>query len=35
MRDAIRYGRYTRDRYTMLDLAGDAGALDAFAETLS
>lgn len=32
-RDAIRYGRYTRDRYTMLDLAGDAGLLDGFAET--
>ncbi len=30
---AIRYGRYTRDRFTMLDLAGDAGVLDAFAET--
>ncbi len=34
-RDAIRYARYTRDRYTMLDLAGDAGLLDAFAETCS
>ena len=31
--DAIRYSRFTRDRYTMLDLAGDAGLLDAFAET--
>lgn len=31
--DAIRHGRYTRDRYTMLDLAGDAGELDGFAET--
>jgi glycerol-1-phosphate dehydrogenase [NAD(P)+] len=31
-RDAIRYGRYTRDRYTMLDLAGDADELDGFAE---
>jgi glycerol-1-phosphate dehydrogenase [NAD(P)+] len=34
-RDAIRYGRFTRDRYTMLDLAGDAGLLDEFAETCS
>ena len=34
-RDAIRYGRYTRDRYTMLDLAGDAGLLGGFAETCS
>lgn len=32
-RDAIRYGRYTRDRFTMLDLAGDAGELEDFAET--
>ena len=31
--EAIRYGRYTRDRFTMLDLAGDAGLLDAFAES--
>lgn len=29
--DAVRYGRFTRDRYTMLDLAGDAGLLDDFA----
>jgi glycerol-1-phosphate dehydrogenase [NAD(P)+] len=32
-RDAMRYGRFTRDRYTMLDLAGDAGLLDDFAES--
>ncbi|MGI9420603.1 MAG: iron-containing alcohol dehydrogenase [Geminicoccaceae bacterium] len=32
-RDAIRYGRFTRDRYTMLDLAGDAGALDDFSRS--
>ena len=31
--EAIGYGRYTRDRYTMLDLAGDAGLLDAFMES--
>jgi glycerol-1-phosphate dehydrogenase [NAD(P)+] len=30
-RDAIRYARFTRDRYSMLDLAADAGELDAFA----
>lgn len=30
-RDALRYSRFTRDRYTMLDLAGDAGLLDDFA----
>lgn len=29
--DAVRFGRFTRDRYTMLDLAGDAGLLDDFA----
>jgi glycerol-1-phosphate dehydrogenase [NAD(P)+] len=29
--DAIRYARFTRDRYSMLDLAADAGELDAFA----
>jgi len=32
-RDAVRFGRYTRDRYTMLDLAGDAGELEAFSES--
>ncbi|MDH3662011.1 MAG: iron-containing alcohol dehydrogenase, partial [Alphaproteobacteria bacterium] len=31
--DAVRYGRFTRDRFTMLDMAGDAGELDDFAET--
>ncbi len=34
-RDAIRFGRYTRDRYTMLDLASDAGVLDEFSESCS
>ena len=33
--DAIRYGRFTRDRFTMLDIAGDAGVLDDFAGTCS
>lgn len=33
--DAIRYGRFTRDRFTMLDLAGDAGILDDFARSCS
>jgi len=28
--DAVRYGRFTRDRFTMLDIAGDAGLLDDF-----
>ena len=32
-RDAVRYGRYTRDRYTMLDLAGDSSMLFAFSES--
>ncbi len=31
--DALCFGRYTRDRYTMLDLAGDAGLLDEFSRT--
>ncbi|MEL6963034.1 MAG: iron-containing alcohol dehydrogenase [Pseudomonadota bacterium] len=34
-RDAIRYSRFTRDRYTMLDLADDAGLLDDFASSCS
>ncbi len=29
--DAIRYARFTRDRFSMLDIAGDAGELEAFA----
>lgn len=29
--DAIRYSRFIRDRFTMLDLAGDSGRLDRFA----
>jgi glycerol-1-phosphate dehydrogenase [NAD(P)+] len=29
-RDAVRYARDLRDRFTMLDLAGDAGLLNAF-----
>lgn len=31
--DALRYGRFTRDRFTMLDIAGDAGLLNDFAES--
>ncbi|MEZ5932063.1 MAG: iron-containing alcohol dehydrogenase [Alphaproteobacteria bacterium] len=34
-RDAIRYARFTRDRFSMLDIAGDAGELDDFAESCS
>jgi glycerol-1-phosphate dehydrogenase [NAD(P)+] len=30
-RDAIRYSRFIRDRFTMLDVAGDSGQLEAFA----
>jgi glycerol-1-phosphate dehydrogenase [NAD(P)+] len=30
-RDAVRYSRFTRDRFTILDIAGDSGQLDAFA----
>jgi len=29
--DAVRYARFTRDRFSMLDVAGDAGDLEAFA----
>ena len=32
-RDAVRLARFTRDRFTMLDLAGDSARLDAFAAT--
>jgi glycerol-1-phosphate dehydrogenase [NAD(P)+] len=32
-RDAVRYARFIRDRFSMLDVAGDSGQLDAFAET--
>jgi glycerol-1-phosphate dehydrogenase [NAD(P)+] len=31
--DAIRYARFTRDRFSMLDVAGDAGELDIFARS--
>ncbi|MGH1481951.1 MAG: iron-containing alcohol dehydrogenase [Geminicoccales bacterium] len=31
--DAIRYARFTRDRFSILDLAGDAGELDDFARS--
>ncbi|MGF1475730.1 MAG: iron-containing alcohol dehydrogenase [Geminicoccaceae bacterium] len=31
--DAVRYARFTRDRFSMLDIAGDAGELDTFADT--
>jgi len=30
-RDNIRHARFTRDRFTILDLAGDSGLLEAFA----
>jgi hypothetical protein len=30
--DAIRYARFTRDRFSMLDIADDAGELDAFVQ---
>jgi len=30
-RDAVRHARELRDRYSILDLAGDAGVLEAFA----
>jgi len=32
-RDDIRDARFTRDRFSILDLAADAGLLDAFADT--
>jgi glycerol-1-phosphate dehydrogenase [NAD(P)+] len=31
-RDAVRYARFIRDRFSMLDLTGDSGRLDHFAE---
>jgi glycerol-1-phosphate dehydrogenase [NAD(P)+] len=31
-RDAIRYSRFIRDRFSMLDVAGDSGLLDTFAD---
>lgn len=30
-RDAVRYSRFIRDRFTMLDVAGDSGQLEEFA----
>ena len=30
-RDAVRFSRFTRDRFTTLDVAGDSGQLEAFA----
>jgi glycerol-1-phosphate dehydrogenase [NAD(P)+] len=32
-RDAVRYSRYIRDRFSMLDVAGDSGQLEEFAKT--
>ncbi|MDZ5700127.1 iron-containing alcohol dehydrogenase [Chelativorans sp. M5D2P16] len=32
-RDAVRYSRYIRDRFSMLDVAGDSGQLEEFAAT--
>jgi glycerol-1-phosphate dehydrogenase [NAD(P)+] len=34
-RDAVRYARFIRDRFSMLDVAGDSGQLEAFVETCS
>jgi glycerol-1-phosphate dehydrogenase [NAD(P)+] len=34
-RDAVRYARFIRDRFSMLDVADDSGQLSAFAETCS
>lgn len=31
--DAVRFSRFIRDRFTMLDMAGDSGQLEAFART--
>ena len=31
-RDAVRYSRFIRDRFTMLDVAGDSGQLEEFAK---
>ena len=32
-RDAVRYSRFIRDRFSFLDVAGDSGQLEAFAAT--
>ena len=32
-RDAVRYSRFIRDRFSMLDVAGDSGQLQEFAKT--
>ncbi len=32
-REAVRYSRFIRDRFTFLDVAGDSGLLEAFAST--
>jgi glycerol-1-phosphate dehydrogenase [NAD(P)+] len=32
-RDAVRYSRFIRDRFSMLDVAGDSGQLEEFAKT--
>ena len=32
-RDAVRYSRFIRDRFSMLDVAGDSGQLEEFART--
>jgi glycerol-1-phosphate dehydrogenase [NAD(P)+] len=32
-RDAVRYARFIRDRFSMLDVAADSGQLEAFAES--
>ena len=32
-RDAVRYSRFIRDRFSMLDVAGDSGQLEEFVKT--
>ena len=32
-RNAVRYSRFIRDRFSMLDVADDSGQLEAFAAT--
>jgi glycerol-1-phosphate dehydrogenase [NAD(P)+] len=34
-RDAVRYSRFIRDRFSMLDIAGDSGQLEEFARGCS
>jgi glycerol-1-phosphate dehydrogenase [NAD(P)+] len=32
-RDAVHYSRYIRERFSMLDVAGDSGQLEEFVKT--